>query len=111
MDSTARSPGWHPVDRDAFRTWLSGLPANELLGMAGGYTRHPVAYYLNARDPGFWCLEIGRKEVRILDRRAPEHRFYNQAGWLLAFCWELKSPDSYRSVTAADCLTALENVP
>lgn len=106
----APTPEWQPVEREAFAAWLAGLPAGEPLGMASGYTRHPVALYLSAATGGCWCLEVRREEVCFLNRSAPGHRFYSQAGWLLGFCWALKRGDGYREVTAADALAALAEV-
>lgn len=102
---------WQPVDRAAFAGWLASLPTDTALGMAGGYTLHPLALYLNDRDGGFWCLEVRRDGIRFFNRRAPGHQFHFQAGWALGFCWELKRPDAYRDVNAADCVAALECVP
>lgn len=106
----APPPTWQPVDREAFVNWLERLPLGMPLGMAGGYTRHPVAYYLNHRQGGLWALEVYREEVYLLNRHEQPYRIQRQAGWLLDYCWELRKPDAYRDVTAADALAALERV-
>jgi len=102
---------WLPVEREAFLAWLQQFDTDETLGMAAGYTAHPVAAYLNQRDGGLWCVEVSRQAVRLLNRQAPGHRLHAQEDWLLKFCWELKRGDSYREVTAVDCLAALGRVP
>lgn len=107
----ATTPEWQPVDMRQFTIWLERHSPDAPMGIAGGYTLHPVALYLCHRDGGFWCVEICREEVRFLNRRVPGRHLHRQSGWVLAFCWELKQPDKYRNITVADCLAALERVP
>ena len=102
---------WRPIERETFRAWLEQFDQDASMGMAGGWTIHPVCWYLNDRDGGFWCMELTRNQVRLMDRHALSPCFYVQTDWLLDFCWRLKKPDAYRCVDVADCLAALSQVP
>lgn len=103
----ATPQAWEPVDSRQFQIWLERFDSDEPMGMAGGWTLHAVAFYLNHRDGGQWCLEVTREYVRLLNRSELHPSFQIQRGWLLDFCWELRRSDAHRNVTAVDCLAAL----
>ena len=109
----APPPTWQPVDRAAFVNWLTGLLPDTIVGYAGGVRAHPLARYLDYRDGSdelFWYAGYQHHEARVIFADSDLERTHSQEGWVAAFCRALLPPDSYRQVTAAECLRVLEGL-
>lgn len=96
-------PQPQPIEYQAVRLWLAGLPADQVVGEAGEPCRCPVAYFLKS---------VGASRPYVSYSyyyRARKHgRKYDSPEWLKMFVDQI---DRLRDgVTAGACLDLLDRI-
>jgi hypothetical protein len=91
--------------------WLIAQDGATEVGVAGGFSRHPIALWL--REQGHEVtLKVVRGEpgVWLYGGPSPLPDYLQPFHWISLFCHALMPPDSYRTVTASECAAILARV-